>query len=87
MLNKHDLGITPSIGNNSSRDWSLVTIGSPRVYVCWPQECLPFVQEFLKEFPSLGDSDAAKQLTAAANLESQRPGGVTGDSGWSGGRG
>ena len=33
MLKKHDLGITPYIENISSRDRSLVRMGTSRVYV------------------------------------------------------
>ena len=34
MLKKHDLGITPYIENISSRDQSLVRMGTSRVYMC-----------------------------------------------------
>ena len=53
MLKKHDLGITPYIENISSRDQSLVRMGTSRVYVIfkfaymgkfrWPYRSVPIL--------------------------------------------
>ena len=50
MLKKHDLGITPYIENISSRDRSLVRMGTSRVYVQFLQSTPNFTHERLTDF-------------------------------------